>query len=86
MTNETDRSHSLTRRAARVDPRVALRYEYGPAKGDPDHRSVVSGRKIGSITSHWASLSSHRPRMQPVFPDTENSEVGSITIYETSCR
>jgi hypothetical protein len=21
------------------------------------------GRKIGSISSHWASLSSHRPRM-----------------------
>jgi hypothetical protein len=34
------------------------------------------GRRIGSITSHWASLSSHRPRMPsfcPLYLHKENS-------------
>jgi hypothetical protein len=34
-----------------------------PATDDRDRRAAVFGRKTGSINSHWASLSSHRPRM-----------------------
>ena len=46
--------------------RYALRV--GPAKGAPRPLERRFGRKIGSITSHWASLSPHHPRVPSFCP------------------
>jgi len=43
--------------------RIPLSTARGSCHGRPRQSERRFGRKIGSISSHWASLSSHRPRM-----------------------
>jgi len=43
--------------------KIPLSTPRGSCQGRPRPSERRFGRKIGSITSHWASVSSHRPRM-----------------------
>ena len=48
--------------------KIPLSTARGSCHGRPRPSERRFGRKIGSITSHWASLSSHRPRMPSFCP------------------
>src|SRR5215469_14002348 len=66
--------------------RIPLSTARVSCQGRPRPSARRCGRKTGSISFHWASLSSHRPRMpslSPVFNRQANSKKGSTTIYET---